>query len=609
MDFLTCGDQEYLVSGSDDKTSKIWDMENKICVYTLEAFQSPVISVVCQPNLQMIIAGSKDGLIYLWSTANSRISSRSPRLERIINVGYGGALSSLACLMGRVVIAKEDAVAVTILDLENANYQEGSTDYNEAQSTVYPRPGNITSKVMVAGSSELLDVYPLELHFHGEVESEDHNMRSLHLTNNTDEHVAFRVTNKSGESRWYPCFIKLPLYGTVPPGSTCRLIVAIAQDWENEEMDFDLDLVLESSISGDKHIAILEERGNCDEFFSESKELGHTVHEVAMKFVYTPTTQGEATFEPEISPRIKIISMKKFPGDLSCLHAHPTEPWIITGHWDGDVGIWNSETQELVHTFKVSEKIVMCVKFNAREQWIVAQTNDTLIHVYDCVRITQIKKVASLGAPVDNYLSYYSISMHPSKPYVLSTTMKLWEGDKGWECTRAFGHRSICQAFDPEDPNSFASGTYSPDVQVWSIDSSELNHSMSGHSESAVKCLAYFTRGDRQYLITGSEDCTAKIWDLQKKTCIHTLEGFMSPVTHVISLPGRPYLVTCSSRGTIHVWSSTDFRLKTTVNFGGEYVFGLACLMGSRRIAIGARYNVSIMDIDDEEAVGTEGQN
>lgn len=85
----------------------------------------------------------------------------------------------------------------------------------------------------------------------------------------------------------------------------------------------------------------------------------------------------------------------------------------------------------------------------------------------------------------------------------------------------------------------------------------------------------------------------------------------MSPVCHVISVPGRPYLVTCSKHGTIHVWSSIDFRLKTTVDFsGGEYVRGLACLMGSRRIAIGRRYSLSIMDIDDEEeAVASEGNN
>lgn len=618
LHFFTSGDQEYLVTGSDDKTAKIWDMETRICLYTLESLGSPVISVVAyQPDLQILMTGSNDGLICLWSTDNSRESAEmicsrspslqsiidlryggSPRFHRIVDVRYGGALHGLACSIERVMIE---------------NNQE------EEEPTQYPLGlrGDTTF--------EVLDVHPLELVFH----PIPHNVRPLYLTNKTDEHVVFRVA-KLVDHLDSDSWDYLPLYGTVHPRSTCRLIVITDQV---NEIDTEMDIVVQSSILGDKNLVLLARPSECHEFFDQAKAQGQAVHEVPLKFVYTPTVP-----EPAIAPIVTTAHWyNRGSCRLHCLDAHPTEPWIITGHLNGDAWMWNCGTQGLVQTpFKISEETVMSVKFDARRHWIVAQTRDGLIHLYDCACGTQIKKIASFG-DVDSKPIQYSIAINPIKPYVLSSSksaMELWNGDKGWECTQTFGSKSKCtsfdpdeppmskcQAFNPEDPNSFANLSVSEivepgslrdpmvDVQVWSLDSSEPNYHLSGHSET-VNCLAYFTRADGQYLITGSDDCTAKIWDLQKKACIHTLVGFMSPVLHVISIPDRPYLVTCSKHGTIHVWSSIDFRLKTTVDFSsGERVRALACLMGSR-IAIGRRFSISVMDIDhEEEAVASKGNN
>lgn len=52
-------------------------------------------------------------------------------LKRIIKTGCDGAIYHLACAMGRVVIGKKHTVE--IMDFENVNYEEGSTDYGEKQ--------------------------------------------------------------------------------------------------------------------------------------------------------------------------------------------------------------------------------------------------------------------------------------------------------------------------------------------------------------------------------------------------------------------------------------------------------------------------------------------
>ncbi|XBI05551.1 hypothetical protein VPH35_133707 [Triticum aestivum] len=185
--------------------------------------------------------------------------------------------------------------------------------------------------------------------------------------------------------------------------------------------------------------------------------------------------------------------------------------------------------------------------------------------------------------------------------------MTLWDWDKGWQCAHDFDCVANKVAFNPQDANSFASAAYGANAEIWSLDSGCQEYDLPGHSKG-VNCLDFFTRDGRQYLITGSDDCTAKIWDLQNKSCIHTLET-MSPVTSVVSLPDAPYLITGSKTHIVHVWSSTDFRLERIVNIGGGmwsgsddlgHVHSLGCcLVGSRRVIIGQEFAISIMHIDD----------
>lgn len=106
LDFVTGGDQQYLITGSDDCTAKvgicaivikhhivvlvaepkmillfekeimlksipygffrnqIWDLQRRECIFTLEA-RSPVCSVLAHPNLPVLVTGTKHGIIHV----------------------------------------------------------------------------------------------------------------------------------------------------------------------------------------------------------------------------------------------------------------------------------------------------------------------------------------------------------------------------------------------------------------------------------------------------------------------------------------------------------------------------------------------------------------
>ena len=72
IDYYPGGDKPYLLSGSDDKTVKIWDYQTKACLQTLEGHSQNVSAVCFHPRLPLIVTGAEDGTVRLWHSTTYR---------------------------------------------------------------------------------------------------------------------------------------------------------------------------------------------------------------------------------------------------------------------------------------------------------------------------------------------------------------------------------------------------------------------------------------------------------------------------------------------------------------------------------------------------------
>ena len=110
---------------------------------------------------------------------------------------------------------------------------------------------------------------------------------------------------------------------------------------------------------------------------------------------------------------------------------HPTEPWLLTGLYNGTVNIYNHETGAIVKTFEVAEVPVRCVKFIARKNWFVAGSDDFQLRVFN---YNTHEKVAAFEAHPD-YIR--CLTVHPTASIVLTgsddMTIKAWDWDKAWK--------------------------------------------------------------------------------------------------------------------------------------------------------------------------------
>nr|BAD25013.1 putative Golgi-associated particle 102K chain [Oryza sativa Japonica Group] len=225
-------------------------------------------------------------------------------------------------------------------------------------------------------------------------------------------------------------------------------------------------------------------------------------------------------------------------------------------------------------------------KFITRKQWVVAGADDMFIRVYN---YNTMDKVKVFEAHTD-YIR--CVAVHPTQPFVLSSSddmlIKLWDWDKGWMCTQIFeghSHYVMQVTFNPKDTNTFASASLDRTVKVWSLGSPDPNFTLDGHSKG-VNCVDYFTGGDRPYLITGSDDQTAKT-------------ALVVPFLSIIVLD--PFNLTVDWNNTLLV----SYRLENTLNYGLERVWALGYMKGSRRVVIGYDEGTIMIKIGREVPVAS----
>uniref|UniRef100_A0A0D3BML7 Uncharacterized protein n=1 Tax=Brassica oleracea var. oleracea TaxID=109376 RepID=A0A0D3BML7_BRAOL len=287
---------------------------------------------------------------------------------------------------------------------------------------------------------------------------------------------------------------------------------------------------------------------------------------------------------------------------------HPTEPWILASLYSGTLCIWNYQTQVMAQSFEVTDLPVRSAKFIARKQWVVAGADDLYIRVYNYNTMDTVKVFEAHS----DYIR--CVAVHPTLPYVLSSSddmvIKLWDWEKGWACTQIFeghSHYVMQVTFNPKDTNTFASASLDRTIKIWNLGSPDPNFTLDAH-QKGVNCVDYFTGGDKPYLITGSDDHTAKVcflfialldetflldimclqvWDYQTKSCVQTLDGHTHNVSAVCFHPELPIIITGSEDGTVRIWHATTYRLENTLNYGLERVWAIGYIKSSRRVVIG----------------------
>lgn len=306
--------------------------------------------------------------------------------------------------------------------------------------------------------------------------------------------------------------------------------------------------------------------------------------------------------------RIVIVMAAKIPSEkVKMIDIHPKEPIFLAACYNGCVNVWNYKTFALIKTFDVSQGTpTRCARFVPSLQSIVCGSDDNHIRVFN---YHTMERSHAFKAHND---FIRSIAVHEQLPIALSCCdtgdICQWNWSERWalQCSYDF-HESYCMdlAFNPSNPSIFASASLDGSIAIWSLNHTQPNFCLRGHEEG-VTCIRFYPKGDKPYLLSGSDDYSARLWDYQAKTCIRVFHR-SSPVTSLLFGGDATDIFILTQDGTLtrvdSNWEETTWGAGMQWNDSSPNAWSIASKPHLQTIIMGFDLGVLFFQIGDTKPV------
>ncbi|KAA6423724.1 MAG: hypothetical protein FRX49_06295 [Trebouxia sp. A1-2] len=171
-------------------------------------------------------------------------------------------------------------------------------------------------------------------------------------------------------------------------------------------------------------------------------------------------------------------------------------------------------------------------------------------------------------------------------------TARVWTLDKG-QCRAVLqGHTAAVNAVAVDVQGRFAV-TASADAtgRVWDLHSGQCAHVLRGHGAGAAGAGSLVAGAvwsvaltpDGRRVVTGSEDFTARVWDVVSGNCAHVLDGHTGWVVQVCTTADGLRCATASHDGTARVWDWSTGECRHVLQGHGGWLSDMALLPNASR--------------------------
>jgi eukaryotic-like serine/threonine-protein kinase len=277
-------------------------------------------------------------------------------------------------------------------------------------------------------------------------------------------------------------------------------------------------------------------------------------------------------------------TLKRHSAAITSVAFSPDGQRIVTASDDATAKVWDAANGKELLTLTVPTNAINAAAFSPDGQRIVTGSDDRLANVWEAA---SGRKILTLQGHSDQV---YPVRFSPDGHRIVTgsrdQTAKVWDAASGRELLTLKGHtawiRSV--AFSP-DGQRIVTGSLDKTAKVWDAASGRELLTLKGHSGD-VRSVAYSPEGQR--IVTGSFDKTAKVWDAADGGELLTLKGQSSAIWSVAYSPDGKRIVTGSIDRPATVWEASSGRELLTLKGHSAAVTSVAFSPDGQRIVTGS---------------------
>jgi WD40 repeat protein/energy-coupling factor transporter ATP-binding protein EcfA2 len=285
-------------------------------------------------------------------------------------------------------------------------------------------------------------------------------------------------------------------------------------------------------------------------------------------------------------------------GSIKCVTVSPNKKYIASSGRDGMIFLWDSEGNYKSSKKTDHQDIIWSILFSSSMKFIVSAGEDGKIYIWNLYEEGENIKVGE-GTEISGQLEgvrgsttetlcVRALAVSASNKYIAAASKDeyayLWEltKDNRYQYIRRFKHDDwVMSVIFSLDEEYIYTGCARGGIHCWRIsdDSGELISTWTKH-EGWVRTLAI----NENYLISGGEDKTIRLWDLKSKK--HTPEkqvliGHEDKILTVSLDPSGNFIASGSADKTIRLWDFDGNQLGVPLRGHKDWVRSISILSHS----------------------------
>ena len=289
--------------------------------------------------------------------------------------------------------------------------------------------------------------------------------------------------------------------------------------------------------------------------------------------------------------------LKTFQGHLDSIRSIqliPNTNKILTASQDGYIKGWNMDTGQCFLTLDEHKDWVTCLLISSHNQKFISGSYDKTIKIWNLFNfncISTLKNDSEVGA----------LSILPNNQLACGCKnglINIWSLQYSNILKSIKAHESDCWIKNfhlRNDSERLISCLADFKIKVWDIKNYQLIRKLSGHTDII---LALDNTSDG-YLLSGSMDCTIRMWDLNSGDCIKVLDMFES-VNCIKFVKENMILISLGKSNEIQVYDMNKNRIINQYVAHKKYVSNMVLLPNGKLLSSSGNGEFKLWNVFEE---------